>query len=349
METRREMWVMVRKVFTGRSKVRPNFLYCLILKLTIAAGLAVACGVPALAAETVRYYYTDSQGTALSVTDQTGSVLAIYDYRPYGYGLLNQSTVPGFAGHANDLDTGLIYMGARYYDPVSGRFVSRDPVRFQGGNVFASNEYVYANANPFVYTDPTGMFACTGSDVESCMLKQQKDEIQGAPPSLQASGASSVAPQCDDEECNRYRATNQAILQGQANALEDAGKYAAVQGAVLVGAGPVEKLLAKLSLILRVGKVARFSEAAAEYDRNGLTQAGRALQKHSMRATADFFRGKYGHAELSKVGQSIVDDILVYSGGRGQPNKYGGLDFIGASGEGIRFDANGKYMGLLEP
>ena len=43
---------------------------------------------------------------------------------------------------------------ARYYDPMEGRFVSRDPISFVGGDV---NLYGYVQNNPINLTDPTGL------------------------------------------------------------------------------------------------------------------------------------------------------------------------------------------------
>jgi len=57
-----------------------------------------------------------------------------------------------------------MYMQARYYDPVIGRFYSNDPVgtigHMQRGNpIHGFNRYAYANNNPYKYTDPDGEFA----------------------------------------------------------------------------------------------------------------------------------------------------------------------------------------------
>ena len=49
-----------------------------------------------------------------------------------------------------------MYMQARYYDPVIGRFYSNDPVGFYG-EVDSFNRYSYVGNNPYKYTDPTGM------------------------------------------------------------------------------------------------------------------------------------------------------------------------------------------------
>lgn len=40
----------------------------------------------------------------------------------------------GDAGYQQDSDSGLMLLGARYYDPSVGRFISRDPIRFAGGD-----------------------------------------------------------------------------------------------------------------------------------------------------------------------------------------------------------------------
>ena len=74
-------------------------------------------------------------------------------YRPYGLPL-----VPGQLGHtyagAEQDETGLVYLGARYYDPFLARFVSPDPTH--PGPGVGLNRYAYANDNPISYVDPTG-------------------------------------------------------------------------------------------------------------------------------------------------------------------------------------------------
>jgi RHS repeat-associated protein len=61
----------------------------------------------------------------------------------------------GFAGGLYDADTGLVRFGARDYDPVTGRWVNKDPIRFDAG----SNLYVYANGDPVNYVDADGEVA----------------------------------------------------------------------------------------------------------------------------------------------------------------------------------------------
>jgi RHS repeat-associated protein len=55
--------------------------------------------------------------------------------------------------------TGLVSMGARFYDPTTGRFISRDPVTaFKDSQQI--NGYAYAHNNPVNFSDPTGLFDC---------------------------------------------------------------------------------------------------------------------------------------------------------------------------------------------
>jgi len=66
---------------------------------------------------------------------------------------LSSASQQGHTGHVGD-NTGLVYMQARYYDPVIGRFYSNDPLGYRGVHSF--NRYAYANNNPYKYIDPDG-------------------------------------------------------------------------------------------------------------------------------------------------------------------------------------------------
>ena len=89
--------------------------------------------------------------------DAAGNVLSTVEYRPYGEQILGVPEAgPGYTGHINDPDSGLVYMQARYYDPVVGRFVAVDPAVSEPGDVLSASRYAYANSNPVKYVDPTG-------------------------------------------------------------------------------------------------------------------------------------------------------------------------------------------------
>lgn len=120
--------------------------------------LLMLCGVAHAQSGTVTYVYTDPQGTTLAESDSSGSITAIFDYRPFGDVTLGSApNGPGYTAHVNDPEIGLIYMQARFYDPNVGRFLSIDPItpgEDNDGKHF--NRYTYAYNNPVRFTDPDG-------------------------------------------------------------------------------------------------------------------------------------------------------------------------------------------------
>lgn len=130
--------------------------------------------------ETTYYFLTDHLGSVDAVLDDQGNVVERRDYLPYGQErsvheeLNSPETDYGFTGKELDSETGLNYYGARYYDPVTGRFIQMDPILMgldkmsqEQRNAFLSNPqnlnaYAYVQNNPVRYTDPTGMY---GEDV----------------------------------------------------------------------------------------------------------------------------------------------------------------------------------------
>lgn len=61
-----------------------------------------------------------------------------------------------FTGREFDRETVLYYYRTRYYDSSVGRFITRDPIRFNGGD---ANLYRYVFNDPVNLTDPSGKIA----------------------------------------------------------------------------------------------------------------------------------------------------------------------------------------------
>ncbi|WP_250655937.1 RHS repeat domain-containing protein [Alkalimarinus coralli] len=104
--------------------------------------------------------HTDALGSPIAATDQKGDVVWKEEYRPFGERIIKDNKADSqkrwFTGHVQDKDTGLVYMGARFYDPSIGRFLTPDPVGFSPNAPMMFNRYAYANNNPYKYTDPDG-------------------------------------------------------------------------------------------------------------------------------------------------------------------------------------------------
>jgi RHS repeat-associated protein len=77
----------------------------------------------------------------------------------------------GFAGEYTDSESGLIYLRARYYDPTTGQFLSRDPLAS-----ITRQAYGYARGNPLGLTDPSGLSpGCAPAGYGDWSLDQKKD------------------------------------------------------------------------------------------------------------------------------------------------------------------------------
>lgn len=133
------------------------------LKHVLTLLLFSFCTFAASALAEITYYINDLSGSPVVAMDEAGQVIWRESYRPYGERLKNetgsQENKTWFTSRHQDADTGLVYMGARYYDPMLGRFVSVDPQRFSEKNIHSFNRYAYGNNNPVRYYDRNGMWA----------------------------------------------------------------------------------------------------------------------------------------------------------------------------------------------
>lgn len=82
----------------------------------------------------MQYFGVDGLGSVRQLYNSNGQIIANHRYDPFGNSI-SQSGVGnsnyGFTSEQQDA-TGLDYLRARYYDPVTGRFLSQDP---WGGNL----------------------------------------------------------------------------------------------------------------------------------------------------------------------------------------------------------------------
>ncbi|MFJ4714208.1 polymorphic toxin-type HINT domain-containing protein [Streptomyces sp. NPDC088785] len=88
----------------------------------------------------------------------------------------------GFVGGTTDTDTGLTHLGAREYDPATGRFISADPV-MDLTDPQQINGYAYSNNNPTTFSDPSGLYTDdgTGHSEQHPKATGPKPKNQGIP------------------------------------------------------------------------------------------------------------------------------------------------------------------------
>jgi RHS repeat-associated protein len=110
---------------------------------------------------TVLYYTKDHLGSIRELTDITQAVRARYDYDPYGRMTKVQGdrdSFYGFTGHPWHSQSGLNLAMFREYDPITGRWISRDPIGERGG----VNLYCYDLNEPINSIDVSGLIPVHG-------------------------------------------------------------------------------------------------------------------------------------------------------------------------------------------
>jgi RHS repeat-associated protein len=93
----------------------------------------------------------------LNLTDSGGNSVKSYTYKGFGeiYSETGSLVQPfKFTGREYDPESGLYFYRARYYDPRAGRFLTKDPIGFMGGDV---NLYRAMGNNPVNRRDPFGL------------------------------------------------------------------------------------------------------------------------------------------------------------------------------------------------
>jgi RHS repeat-associated protein len=102
------------------------------------------------------YYHYDALGSVVALSDSSGSTVETYEYSVYGEVAASDANNPNpymFAGRRYDIEIGLYYNRARYYNPYTGRFLQTDPVGYDAG----INMYRYCQNNPLTFTDADGL------------------------------------------------------------------------------------------------------------------------------------------------------------------------------------------------
>ncbi len=108
---------------------------------------------------TTSFYVYDGGGSVRELTDATGKVTDEYEYDAYGNSFTKQGTTPNnylYRGEQFDSDLGLYYLRARYYNPATGRFMSRDPEEGTIKIPATLHKYLYASGDPVNRIDPRG-------------------------------------------------------------------------------------------------------------------------------------------------------------------------------------------------
>jgi RHS repeat-associated protein len=133
---------------------------------------------------TTSYYQSDEAlGSITSLSNSAGALADTYTYDSFGNLTASSGTLTNafrYTGREFDSETGLYFYRARYLDSSTGRFISEDPVRFEGGTDF----YAYVDNSPINEFDPfgwaggpkkpSGKMRCRDGGFDSCKTLQWK-------------------------------------------------------------------------------------------------------------------------------------------------------------------------------
>jgi RHS repeat-associated protein len=117
------------------------------------------------------YYVLDNDGSVRQIVDTAGNTVATYAYDPYG----RTTTMTGGTIAINNPwryrsgyqdGTGLYHFGARFYDPVLGRWTQEDPV-FSPFSPTQWNRYAYVGGDPINLADASGLGPCKDRDLRA--------------------------------------------------------------------------------------------------------------------------------------------------------------------------------------
>jgi RHS repeat-associated protein len=120
-----------------------------------------------LGSTTEHFVAYDGNGNVAGSTDAgTGAITARYEYGPFGEairatGVMGKKNPMRFSTKYTDDQTGLLYYGYRYYNPTTGRWVSRDPIEEAGGD----NLYMWVHNAPDQGVDFLGLTVRSTVDI----------------------------------------------------------------------------------------------------------------------------------------------------------------------------------------
>ena len=105
------------------------------------------CMIEVADSNAVYYYHFDALGSVVALSDTAGDTIQTYEYSVFGQVAVEDANHPNpymFAGRRFDIEIGLYFNRARYYNPYTGRFLQMDPIGYGGG----MNLYAYCANRP---------------------------------------------------------------------------------------------------------------------------------------------------------------------------------------------------------
>lgn len=255
---------------------------------------------------------SDAHGTPLATVASTDPTAAVSRVRaePFGparAGHDGSVAGRGFLGAPSD-PTGLVLLGARFYDPATGVFISVDP-ELDPGVPAQFNAYVYAGNNPFTWADPSGRSWMTRMQTDTresrvavhhCDTRQIGCQLQaGVENTKTAATWNQIAQKRkDDNVIVHVVITAVGLAPGIGEVADLFGAFFALAEGDHVGAAlSAASMIPFFGWFTAIAKFGRLSNKAADAANTAtatVEQTSKLLQQHVDNATAMFDTGMVG-------------------------------------------------------
>ena len=112
------------------------------------------------------FYLKNAQGDVTGLVNSSGTQVVTYTYDAWGSPLTTTGTMADtlgklnpfrYRGYVYDTETGLYYLGSRYYNPETGRFINADGYVSTGQGIVGNNMFAYPAADPRLHHQGDGV------------------------------------------------------------------------------------------------------------------------------------------------------------------------------------------------
>lgn len=181
------------------------------------------------------YYTQNAHGDVVNLTNADGDVIKSYTYDAFGVekNIIDSDSNPfRYCGEYFDAETGTIYLRARYYNPTTGRFISRDSYAGKKSDPLSLNLYTYCHNNPVRYIDPSGNFpwlvvavvaicACTLTSCDTKTVRQVSVQTSTSNPDYTGTTTQVATSSRTTAQTTRTTTTTTTAVQKNNNSSEE--------------------------------------------------------------------------------------------------------------------------------